>query len=108
MLLVTMVITGLGSLYTAFVPDLANLAVVNTYINEVAPRGQRARYAALIFIASAVGAFAAVWLGLVLTTPPAPWPLGLPGAAGAAFGFGWRLMYLIGMLLALVGVLLRV
>ncbi len=123
MLLVTMVITGLGSLYTAFVPDLANfdaarfitgigigadLAVVNTYINEVAPRGQRARYTSLIFIASAVGAFAAVWLGLVLTTPPAPWPLGLPGAAGAAFGFGWRLMYLIGMLLALVGVLLRV
>src|SRR5579875_1729633 len=123
MLLVTMVITGLGSLYTAFVPDLANfdaarfitgigigadLAVVNTYINEVAPRGQRAKYTSLIFIASAIGAFVAVWLGLVLTTPSAPWPLGLPGAVGGTFGFGWRLMYLIGMLLAVVGVLLRV
>lgn len=123
MLLITMVITGLGSLYTAFAGDLANfdaarfitgigigadLAVVNTYVNEVAPRGQRAKYTSLIVIASAIGAFVAVWLGLILTTPSAPWPLGLPGAIGATFTFGWRLMYLIGTLLAVVGVLLRV
>lgn len=123
MLLITMVITGLGSLYTAFVPNLANfdaarfitgigigadLAVVNVYINEVAPRRQRAKYTSLIVVFSAIGAFVAVWLGLIFTTPSAAWPLGLPGAIGATFGFGWRLMYLIGMLLALVGVALRV
>jgi MFS family permease len=123
MLLITMVITGLGSLYTAFSPGLGNfdaarlitgigigadLAVVNTYINEVAPRRQRAKYTSLIVIASAIGAFVAVWLGLILTTPSAPWPLGLPGAVGATFTFGWRAMYLVGTLLALVGILLRV
>src|SRR6266571_3382009 len=56
-LLVTLVITGLGSLYTAFVGDYTNfiiariitgigvgadLALVATYINEVAPRDRRA------------------------------------------------------------------
>jgi len=123
MLLITMVVTGLGSLYTAFAGDLGNfdaarfitgigigadLAVVNTYINEVAPRRQRAKYTSLIVIASAIGAVIAVWLGLILTTPSTPWPLGLPAAIGATFTFGWRAMYLVGTLLAVVGVLLRV
>ncbi|HZD66499.1 MAG TPA: MFS transporter [Acidimicrobiales bacterium] len=124
MLLITMVITGLGSLYNAFVPDYANfnaarfitgigigadLAVVNTYIGEVAPRRGRARFTSLIFIMSALGAFIAVWLGLVLTTPAAPWPHGLPATlAGPGFSAGWRYMYGVGALLALVAVVLRI
>src|SRR5882757_1883626 len=59
LLLLTMVLTGLGSLYTALTHDYASftlsrfvtgmgigadLAIVNTYINEVAPRQSRARY----------------------------------------------------------------
>ena len=126
MLLITMLITGLGSLATAFVGNYgsldtlfpagayttfiiartitgvgigADLAVVNTYINEVSPRTGRARYTSLIFICSALGAFVGVWLGLILTTPPGDFPAGLPFAiAGlpptqALFaGPGWRIM----------------
>jgi putative MFS transporter len=123
MLLITMLLTGLGSLYTALSPDLANfdisrvitgmgigadLAIVNTYISEVAPRQGRARFTTVIFIMSALGAFFGIWLGLLLTTPATPWPNGLPFAlAGAGFPDGWRWMYAIGALLALVAILLR-
>lgn len=124
LLLFTLILTGLGSLYNAFVSDYTNfviartvtglgigadLALVNAYINEVAPSAGRARYTSLIFIMSALGAFLGIWLGLILTTPPAPFPLGLSFAiAGPAFqGNGWRIMYGIGALLALIGILLR-
>jgi len=124
MLLFTLILTGIGSLYTAFVPDYVNfviartitglgigadLALVNAYINEVAPGGRRASYTSLIFIMSSLGAFFGIWLGLILTTPPAPFPLGLSfAAAGPEFqGSGWRWMYGIGALLALIGVILR-
>src|SRR5579859_100490 len=124
MLLFTLLLTGLGSLYTVFVGDYTNfiiarvitgigigadLAIVNTYINEVAPRGSRARYTSLIFIMSALGAFFGIWLGLVLTTPAGSFPYGLSFAqAGKEFqGNGWRIMYAIGAVLALVGILLR-
>ena len=123
LLLVTMVITGIGSVLTAVIDDYArfvvartitgigigaDLAIVNTYINEMAPREGRARYTALIFLFSALGAVLGIWLGLVLTTPATPLPLGLPFAlAGPGFADGWRIMYLVGGLLALVGVLLR-
>jgi MFS family permease len=128
MLLVTLIITGLGSLYTAFTGDYnsfiiartitgigigADLAIVNTYVNEVAPTRSRARYISLIFIMSALGAFVAVWLGLYLTTPPAPFPLGLKFAQatvsphGVFLGDGWRIMYIVGAFLALIGVMLR-
>jgi len=124
MLLVTLIITGLGSLYNAFAGDYTNfiiartltgvgvgadLALVATYINEVAPGNGRAKYTSLIFIMSALGSFLGIWLGLILTTPAAPFPLGLPFAvAGPEFqGIGWRWMYGIGALLALVGILLR-
>jgi MFS family permease len=71
MLMITMLITGLGSLYTALAPTYAHfvasrvvtgigigadLAIVNTYVNEVAPRRARARFATVIFIMSALGA----------------------------------------------------
>jgi MFS family permease len=122
-LLATMLITGLGSLLNAFVGSYvwfvvartitgigigADLAIVNTYIGEMAPRHERAKYTSLIFLFSAVGALIGVWLGLLLTTPPAPFPLGLPVAlASRNFAWGWRLMYAIGGALALIGLLLR-
>jgi len=123
MLLITMVLTGLGSLYTAFVGDYfnfilartltgvgigADLAIVNTYINELAPSDSRARYTSLIFVMSALGAFLGIWLGLYLTTRATPFPLGLPFAiAGPNFTIGWRVMYSIGALLTVVGLVLR-
>ena len=123
LLLVTMLITGIGSLATAFVGSYgwfvaartltgigigADLAIVNTYIGEMAPREGRAKYTSLIFVFSAVGAVAGIWLGLILTTPPTPFPLGLPFAvAGPDFAWGWRLMYVIGGALAGIGLLMR-
>jgi len=123
MLLITMVLTGIGSLYTAFVNDYtsfiiartitgigigADLAIVNTYINEVAPRQGRAKYTSLIFIMSSLGAFLGVWLGLILTTGKEDFPLGLPFAlASQSFDSGWRIMYIIGAALAVIGVFLR-
>src|SRR5579859_57422 len=131
MLLVTLVITGLGSLFTAFVQDYtffiiariitgigvgADLALVTVYINEVAPSNGRAKYTSLIFIMSSLGAFLGIWLGLILTTPAANFPLGLPFAQATVAivnklpqfaGSGWRWMYGIGAILALVGIALR-
>jgi putative MFS transporter len=127
MLLFTLILTGLGSLYNAFVGDYTNfiiartitgigigadLALVNAYINEMAPSSGRAKYTSLIFIMSSLGAFFGIWLGLILTTPSTPFPVGLPFAiatvSGPVFqGPGWRIMYGLGALLALIGVLLR-
>ncbi|MHB1520243.1 MAG: MFS transporter [Ferrimicrobium sp.] len=123
MLLVTMLITGIGSAVTGFTNNLvafdiarlitglgigADLAIVNTYINEVAPSRQRARFTSIIFLMSALGAFFGIWLGLLLTTPSTKFPLGLPFAmAGPSFTDGWRVMYFIGAALALVGLSLR-
>ncbi|MEQ6898092.1 MFS transporter [Microbacterium sp. KR10-403] len=120
MLLITMLITGLGSLYTALAPDYANfvvsraitgvgigadLAIVNTYVGEVAPKQSRAKFTTVVFIMSAVGAFVGIWLGLILTTEPTPWPTGLPFAAGLENG--WRWMYVVGAALAIIAILLR-
>ncbi|MEM0175931.1 MAG: MFS transporter [Metallosphaera sp.] len=125
MLMITMAITGLGSLYNALSNDYLNyllarivtgigvgadLAIVNTYIGEVAPTNGRAKYTSLVFLFSTLGAGLGLWLGLLLTTPPSPFPLGLPFALGGSGIFatdGWRVMYGIGALLALIGLLLR-
>jgi len=123
MLMVTMALTGLGSLYNVLAPDYtqfviarivtgmgigADLAIVNTFVGEVAPRRSRAKFTSLIFIMSAIGALLGIWLGLILTTPAEPWPHGLPFAqAGAGFESGWRWMYGLGALLALVAIALR-
>jgi putative MFS transporter len=123
MMVITMAITGLGSLFTAFVGDYnsfvlartitgvgigADLALVNTYINEVAPNERRARYTSLIFIMSSAGASLGIWLGFYLTTPAAPFPYGLPIAlASPQFESGWRILYAIGASLAFIGLLLR-
>lgn len=122
-LLVTMLVTGLGSLYNAFAMDYVNfnagriitgigiggdLAIVNTYISEVAPRNARAKFTTIIFIMSALGAILGVWLGLLLTTEATPWPLGLPFAvASSGFTSGWRWVYGIGAILAAIAVVLR-
>ena len=124
MLLITMLVTGAGALYNALAPDYTNfvlarvltgigvgadLAIVNTFVGEVAPRRNRARWISMIFVMSSLGALLGIWLGLFLTTPPAPWPNGLSFAqAGPGFTDGWRWMYAIGALLALVGIALRV
>src|SRR5438105_4431004 len=102
-------IWSLSYLFIGIIGIGADLAIVNAYINEVAPGARRASYTSMIFIMSALGAFFGIWLGLILTTPPAPFPLGLPFAvAGPMFqGNGWRIMYGIGALLAVVGILLR-
>lgn len=123
MLLVTLIITGIGSLYNAFVTSYAtfilartitgigigaDLSLVASYINEVAPSNGRAKYTSLIFIMSSFGSFLGIWIGLLLTTPAVKFPLGLPFAvAGPSFDAGWRWMYGIGALLALIGVFLR-
>jgi MFS transporter, putative metabolite:H+ symporter len=71
----------------------ADLAIVNTFVGEVAPRRSRAKFTSLIFCMSALGALLGIWLGLVLTTEPAPWPKGLSFAqAGPGFDNGWRWM----------------
>jgi MFS family permease len=123
-MLLTLAITGLGALYSGLSSDIVNfnisrfitgigigadLAVVNTYIGEMAPTAGRARFTSLIFINSSVGAFLGIWLGLVLTTPPDPFPLGLPFAvAGPHFeGIGWRWMYFIATILCALGIALR-
>ena len=104
MLLFTMLLTGLGSLYNALAPDStqfviarvitgigvgADLAIVNTYVGEVAPRRNRARWISVIFIMSSLGALLGIWLGLFLTTPSAPWPHGLPFAQAGVGGHGF-------------------
>ncbi len=123
LLVVTMVLTGLGSALTTVVDTYswfivarlvtgigigADLTIVNAYIGELAPRAGRARYIAMIFIFSALGAMLGIWTGLLLTTPATPLPFGLPFAlASPAFAGGWRVMYAVGALLALIGVALR-
>ncbi|MDQ2714837.1 MAG: MFS transporter [Chloroflexota bacterium] len=123
LLVLTMVITGLGSLYTAFVGDYTNfiiartitgigvgadLALVSTYISEVAPNGGRAKYTALIFAMGTIGSSLGIWIGLYLTTPATAFPFGLPIAlAGPHFQIGWRVMYGIGALLSICGLVLR-
>ena len=125
MLIVTLLITGLGSIFNAFVTNYpefaiarfitgigvgADLAIVNSYLNEVAPKNGRARYTSFLFVLAGIGTVLAVWLGLILTTPAAAFPNGLSFALGGVSFFatnGWRLMYGIGGFLALFGVLLR-
>src|SRR3954469_8310179 len=123
MLMATMALTGIGSLYNALAPDYtqfviarivtgfgigADLAIVNTFIGEMAPRGSRAKFTSVIFVMSGLGALLGIWLGLPLTPPGAPWPEGLPFAlASESFDSGWRWMYGVGAILALVAILLR-
>jgi MFS family permease len=61
-------------------------------------------------VLAGIGVVLAIWLGVILATPAAAFPNGLPFALAASGFFatnGWRVMYGIGGLLALIGVLLR-
>ena len=125
MLLFTLLLTGLGSLYTAFVGDYTNfiiarmitgigigadLAIVSTYVNEVAPVGGRGKYISLVFtMGCALGSLLGIWLALYLTLPSAPFPAGLPFSVAAPTlqGPGWRIVYGVGASLTIIGVLLR-
>jgi putative MFS transporter len=123
-LLLTTTLIGLGSAYSALSGDFTNfsasrlitglgigadLAIINTYVHEVAPRPARSKFIAFLFLFAAVGATLAVWLGLVLTTAPAHWPDSMSFALGIdPAGLSWRWMYLIGAAAALVSVLLRI
>lgn len=124
LLIIAMVVTGLGSLYSALSPSHthfllsrlitgigvgADLAIINVYISEVSPRRLRGKYTSLMFIMAALGSALGIWLGLFLTTPMAPWPHGLPFAlASESFDNGWRWVYAIGAVLALISLFLRV
>ncbi len=123
-MLLTMAITGIGALLSGLSQDIvffnitrfitgigigADLAVVNTYIGEMAPTAGRARFTSFVFINSSLGAFLGIWLGLLLTTPSASFPLGLSFAlAGPHFeGIGWRWMYFIATILCACGIVMR-
>lgn len=124
MLMIAMLVTGLGSLYSMLSMDYAHfvtsrlitgigvgadLAIINVYISEVSPRRKRGQYTGLLFIMAAFGSALGIWLGLFLTTPMAPWPEGLPFAlASESFDGGWRWVYGIGAALAVVSILLRI
>ena len=126
MLIVTLLITGLGSLFNAFVASYAqfaaarfitgigvgaDLAIVNTYNNEIAPTKERAKYTSFLFILAAIGVILGIWIGIILCTPATAFPNGLPfaiGGSGFAATNGWRIMYGIGAVLAFIGILLRV
>jgi sugar transport protein len=97
LLLVTMVITGIGSVLTAVVDNYAwfvvaraitgigigaDLAIVNTYVNEMAPREGRASYMALLF--SAIGAVLGIWRGSRHLARPVAYQASNAVAAGTA------------------------
>ncbi|MFV0434753.1 MAG: MFS transporter [Leucobacter sp.] len=122
-LIVSMLVTGVGSAWSALTGDFtgfvlsrlvtgigvgADLAIINTYVNEVAPKQLRAKFTSVLFLLAGVGAVLAIWLGLLFSTPATPWPDGLPFAlASESFGSGWRWVYGIGAILAAVSLFLR-
>ncbi|MFS0894186.1 MFS transporter [Microbacterium sp. 179-I 3D3 NHS] len=124
LLIIAMVVTGLGSLYSTFAVDEthfalsrlitgigigADLAIINVYVSEVAPRRMRGRYTSVLFFMAALGSALGIWLGLFLTTPMTPWPEGLPFAvASDSFTSGWRWVYGVGAILAAVSLVLRI
>lgn len=122
-LFATQAIIVLGSLYSALTNDYINftisraitgvgigadLAIVTTYISETAPSSYRAKYITAVFLIAQFTSVAAIALGLYISTPATPLPLGLPFAlAGEHFNSGWRIIYLIGSLLAISGLFFR-
>ncbi|MDQ1111617.1 putative MFS transporter [Microbacterium testaceum] len=124
LLIIAMVITGLGSLFSTFAGDAtsfslsrlitgigigADLAIINVYVSEIAPRRMRGRYTSVLFFMAALGAALGIWLGLFLTTPLTPWPQGLPFAlASDTFTAGWRWVYAVGAILAAFSIVLRI
>lgn len=106
-LLVTLTITAIGSFLDAtatgivtlsiwrFVTGIgvgADLNLVSTYIGELAPAGKRGRISNLTFLIGILGQAVTPFIALAL----------VPN-----FSFGWRLMFVIGGLIASIGVIAR-
>ncbi|MGH8427832.1 MAG: MFS transporter [Gammaproteobacteria bacterium] len=106
-LIITLSITAIGSFLDAtatgvitlslwrFVTGVgvgADLNLVSTYIGELAPAGKRGRISTLTFLVGILGQAITPFIALAL----------VPN-----FTFGWRLLFVIGGLIASVGVLAR-
>jgi len=120
-----LLVAGLGSLANGFAGGYAefvlartvtglgigaDFAVSTTYVSELVPALRRGRYASALYVTGAIGVVASTWISLLLVTPPAPFPHGVPFALGSSGWFaanGWRVVYWIGGSLAILGAALR-
>ncbi|MGN6204862.1 MFS transporter [Humibacter sp.] len=106
-LLVTIGITALGSFLCATATDMwtlslwrfltgvgvgADLNLVSTYVGELAPARQRGRISNLTFLVGILGQAVTPFVALALVP---------------AFPFGWRLLFVVGGLIALIGLIAR-
>ena len=106
-LIVTLTITAAGSFLDATATDIVTLALwrfvtgigvgadlnlVSTYIGELAPAGKRGRISNLTFLVGILGQAVTPFIALAL----------VPN-----FSFGWRLMFVLGGLIATIGVIAR-
>lgn len=106
-LIVTLTITAIGSFLDAtatgvvtltiwrFVTGIgvgADLNLVSTYIGELAPAGQRGRISMMTFLVGILGQAVTPFIALAL----------VPN-----FDYGWRLMFILGGLIATIGVVAR-
>ncbi|MDE2461296.1 MAG: MFS transporter [Gammaproteobacteria bacterium] len=106
-LIVTLIITAIGSFLDATATGIVTLSVwrfvtgigvgadlnlVSTYIGELAPAGKRGRISNLTFLVGILGQALTPFIALAL----------VPN-----FSFGWRLMFVIGGLIASIGVIAR-
>ncbi len=108
MLLLTFALTAVGSFGDALAPDIttliifrfitgvgvgADLNLVSTYISELAPTSRRGRITLLTFLIGILGQTITPFVALAL----------VPN-----YEIGWRLLFAIGGLIAVIGLLLRV
>jgi len=106
-LLITIGITALGSFLCATATDVvtlsmwrfltgigvgADLNLVSTYIGELAPASKRGRISNLTFLVGILGQAVTPFVALAL----------VPN-----FPFGWRLLFVVGGLIALIGLIAR-
>ena len=106
-LIVTLTITAVGSFLDATATGIVTLALwrfvtgigvgadlnlVSTYIGELAPAGKRGRISNLTFLVGIMGQALTPFIALAL----------VPN-----FSFGWRLMFVLGGLIATIGVIAR-
>lgn len=108
MLLLTFAITAIGSFGDAFAPDIttliifrfltgvgvgADLNLVSTYVSELAPTSRRGRITLLTFLIGILGQTITPFVALALVPH---------------LETGWRLLFAIGGLIAVTGLILRV
>jgi len=103
--LTSLVVSGLGSLGTAFATGLVSLSIwrfltgmgvgaalnlASTYVGELSPASQRGRISVTMFMIGIIGQAITPFVALALVPH---------------FEIGWRLLFLIGAIIGLVGVL---